>query len=322
MALQMPEFLQAKKYTAQRMRMLYGDRPLQSGVAGRGFQTVVTDLISDSMSVVPVSPSPSMNVVIKPGSAWIRGGYGARAGMYHVVNDADVTVPVDSNVSSANRIDQVILRVYDERDAPGVTTASTVEVLKGTPTVGATLTNRLGAVATLPPSSIRLADIQVDPGISSIQDLANLGEISDRRPWAFGRYYRGATGTGTWNQTIDSTNMLPAQFELASGWLRIRVYGNMSSPSGAVPAVGEIRPHIGGMAGVNATYDEDLRRITSSVLTQSMSVDAEWVFPYAPGNYRPGVWATMISGTAFTINIMTLEVTELLRDPTLDGDTS
>ena len=78
--------------------------------------------------------------------------------------------------ASLPRLDQVVLRVYENtHDGSGLNTAR-IETVDGTATAGATLANRNGAAA-LPASSIRLADVLIAAASSSIPS----GNISDRR---------------------------------------------------------------------------------------------------------------------------------------------
>lgn len=321
MALWMPEFLQAKKYTAQRMRMLYGARPIQSGVVGRGFNTTSGQLYSTYMRGEAVSPAPSMNVVVKPGQAWIRGGYSTRQGMYHVVNETDTLVPIAPNITSVSRIDQVILRVYDEIDAPNDMTLARFEVLKGAPDAAADLSagNRAGAVATLPPSSFRICDVQVDPAISAIENLPNHGQINDRRTWAFGSYWRGiqsssSSFTGNVSSNLVSSGSFGDGVEIASGWARMRFIGTLTTAT-AVSAV-SVKPQL----NTGVYYNADERRVTISFADTGgagMAMDLEWLFPVTPGHYAFGPWATVLSGVTPLCNSMVIDVREELRFPDL-----
>jgi hypothetical protein len=90
------------------------------------------------------------------------------------------------------RIDQVILRVYDNTiDSTGNNFART-EVLTGTPQVGATLANRSGA-ASLSANAIRLADVLVPAGSASVTNA----NIKDRRPKTRGKSIIATTESRT-----------------------------------------------------------------------------------------------------------------------------
>jgi hypothetical protein len=169
MALLTPEYLQTQTYSAQRDRAMLGDTGLQEGVIG------ATDL-----KVSQRAAGANMSVDIAAGTGWVKGDTVTRQGLYHTYNDAVVNAAVTASHGSLPRIDQVGLRINDSTHGAGSDTPA-LEVLAGTATSGATLDNRNGA-ATLPASWLRLADVLVPAGSSSVTNA----NIRDRRPWARG----------------------------------------------------------------------------------------------------------------------------------------
>lgn len=165
MTLLTTELLPTKSYPFQTLRYLFGHLAnVQEGVA------TATDLV-----VVPRGAGANMSVDVGAGAAWIQGDDTARQGLYHQINDATVNVPIAAADPTNPRVDQVYLQANDS-SIVGVSDTPTLAVVAGTPTVGATLDNRLG-VAAFPNTAIRLADVLVGAGATSIVTAA----IRDRR---------------------------------------------------------------------------------------------------------------------------------------------
>jgi hypothetical protein len=127
------------------------------------------------------------------GSAVVAGNSNTTQSLYVVPqHNATINEVIATADASFPRIDQIILRVYDHQyDSTGNNFART-EVLTGTPTSGATLANRNGA-ASLSVNSIRLADILVGAGVTSITN----GVIKDRRPKTRGKSIISGTESRT-----------------------------------------------------------------------------------------------------------------------------
>lgn len=125
----------------------------------------------------------AMSVVVDAddGPAVIDGDSITNQGRYVIApHSANATLAIAANSSGNPRIDQIVLIFRDDdHDASGFWDARLL-VVEGTPTSGATLSNRNGAAA-LPSNAIRLADILVANGASSILTAA----IADRRPRAY-----------------------------------------------------------------------------------------------------------------------------------------
>lgn len=137
-------------------------------------------ILDTDLRVTQRAGGAGMAVDVAAGEARVQGDNVARQGLYHVVQTTALTgateLTVTSNASGNPRIDSVFLRVYDDLyDGSGFNKA-TAYVQAGTPSAGATLTNRTGAPA-LPSSTMLLADILVASGAASIANAV----ISDKR---------------------------------------------------------------------------------------------------------------------------------------------
>lgn len=147
MAELLPNYLQEACYTAQLDRLLIAGLVCGDGVA---------DVVGGSLAVT--SGGSGLDLSIAQGGFFVEGDDDDR-GVYHGYNDAAVTLTATAADPTNPRIDQVIARVYDTTYGEGADEWA-LEVLAGTPTAGATLTNLNGA-ATLPDNSVRLAYVLV-----------------------------------------------------------------------------------------------------------------------------------------------------------------
>jgi hypothetical protein len=169
MALWLPEFLQTQKYSAQRMRaMMATSGLLQEGIVDAG-----------DYKVSQRGAGANMSVDIAAGEAWVKGDDAARQGWYHVVNDGTVNLAIPAAHATLPRVDQVVLRVYDSTVIGGPTDAAMLEVVSGTATAGASLSNRTGAAA-LPATAIRLADVLIAAAGTKIENAA-IGNLRSPR---------------------------------------------------------------------------------------------------------------------------------------------
>jgi hypothetical protein len=168
-----PQFLQNKGFTAKL------DRHMMDGFqAGAGVRNT-TDLF--------VEPSSGMTVLVGDGECFVRGSTNADQGLYHCYNDANVTLTHDTADPTNPRIDQIIMRIYDSVErAADTQDKAALEIVKGTPTSGATLDNRNG-IGTLPASYLLLADVLISASDATIAG----GDIRDRRQIS----YRGTAPT-------------------------------------------------------------------------------------------------------------------------------
>lgn len=192
-----PEFLNAagKTYPAVRDRMILSHMGAQAGV--------YTDI--DFLTTW----TSGMNLSVQFGDALIKATHPTlvNKGLYHINSDAAVPVTIPAANASNPRIDQIVLTVQDPSFDPAVTNSTPlIQVLQGTPTPGATLNNRSGAVATLPPSSLRLADVLVPTAAAAL----SAASIRDRRTFARGIQKRAIASTAD-NISISTTpTLVPA----------------------------------------------------------------------------------------------------------------
>jgi hypothetical protein len=178
MTLQVPEYLQTETYDARDDRRVAFDMPIQPGVVGSG-----------DLAVAQRGAGANMSVDVAVGMAFVQGTTQSRQGMYHVFNSATENVVVGAAHSTLPRLDQIILRIFDST-VSGASDTPTLSTLAGTATSGATLDNRSGA-ATLPDDSIRLADVLVPAGASSIVTA----DIRARRQRARGQFVTASPST-------------------------------------------------------------------------------------------------------------------------------
>lgn len=194
-----PEFLNAadKTYPAVRDRMILSHMGAQAGV--------YTDI--DFLTTW----TSGMNLSVQFGDALVKAAHPtiATKGFYHVTNDAAMAVMVPASDPSNNRLDQLVLVVKDPSYDPTlVTSVPTLEIVQGTPTPGATLNNRSGAAATLPPNSLRLADILVPNGAVALSATA----IRDRRTFSRG-CFKQIISTATENSNTSATPGFMSSFQ-------------------------------------------------------------------------------------------------------------
>ena len=153
------------------------DRRPYTQRVGAGLETSADMLVTYSGS--------GMNLAVAAGDAWVR-GTNADQGMYRVHQSTSVTnLTVSNNGSANNRIDVVVLRIYDNDSEAAGSYKAQLEVIAGsTSTSGATLDNRVGAqdlsALSAPKTVLHLADVLVPPGASSIVG----SNIRDRRRFA------------------------------------------------------------------------------------------------------------------------------------------
>lgn len=171
MALQFPEFLQTKTYTALRDRLaLSHGGQLQAGVWDAGD--------------FKVTQGTNMVLNVAAGFALVPANNAGNAGLYHIQNDAAMTVTIPAANATLPRVDQIVIDVSDSAHGGDAGDTPALTVVQGTPTSGATLANRNGAVASLPSNTLRIADVFVGAAVTSI----TTANIMDRRAWARGAY--------------------------------------------------------------------------------------------------------------------------------------
>lgn len=164
-------YLQAESFSAQDDRRQMQDDPMGPGVLDR-----------NAFNITLVS---GRTVRAAPGVAYIKGRNVADQGFYRQFETANRDVTHNAGDGSNPRIDQVIIRVMDNaHDAAGFN-ETRIEAVPGTPTGGATLDNRSGALnldalGEASKNYLLLADVLVPTGATTI----NASDIRDRRCFA------------------------------------------------------------------------------------------------------------------------------------------
>src|SRR5690554_4657324 len=148
-----PSYLQNRTdHTAQSDRMAIGSIVLHEG------------RVSGADLVVSQASTPNMSVSVSAGRCFIRGTQDTNQGVYHCFSDSATSVAVAAAHASLPRIDSVIARVYDAFYT-GADSEWKIEVITGTPAA-------LPDPPALPDNSIRLANIAVSAGATSILNAA------------------------------------------------------------------------------------------------------------------------------------------------------
>ena len=164
-----PLYLQPKSYDARSDRKWFADLA-SPGIIGSGDYAVT-------------ATSGNMNISIAAGVAWILGQNISDQGMYREYISAAQTMTVPNNASGNPRIDQVIIRIMDNSADGSTFNEPRIEIVPGTPTAGADLTNLNGAanlatLGELSKSVLRLCYVLVPNGAAV---LTTAGNIKDAR---------------------------------------------------------------------------------------------------------------------------------------------
>lgn len=200
----------------QRMRQQLLDGVLQEGVVG-----------ASDLMVVQRGAGANQSVDVGTGFAWVKIDTGTRNGMGHVTNDATANVTVTASNATNPRIDRILLRWNDSSIPTGSGNVPTLEVLTGTATAGATLTNLTGATA-VPNDCLLLADLLIPATSTTISNT----QIRDRRPWARGAYVRIVRTAANYTTTsaslaeVDTANLKP-RIECSGVPVRVKLLGTV-----------------------------------------------------------------------------------------------
>jgi hypothetical protein len=288
--------------------------PVQEGVYAAG----------DFMVTQRALGGPGMFVDIAagvPSFAAVQGDSVSGQGLYIVAphSAAVITEAIAAADPTNPRIDIVILEVQDNvHDASGGNIART-RVVTGTPTAGATLTNRAG-VATLPGSALLLADVLVTAAASNVANT----QIRDRRKWARGAFTRipgNLGGSATTAVAMTGSTVVNAAFSVrmeCSGLpIRVQFYARAFHS-----AVGG---HVDFMTAVDGTLQNVLHRHTNAATNQNFAgvVMEDTIVPAAGSHTIAAVWGTP-SGATATITLASgdgpmMVVEEMVRQVTANN---
>lgn len=231
MTLLTPEFLQTKTYSAIKDRLVWGSSVREGVLTGTDFQATQR------------AAGANMSVDVAQGEAWVFGDDTTRQGYYHVVNDGLVNIAtqlgggtwVDNSSGTFPRVDTIFLQVNDTTDGGRTSDGAVLGVVLGTPTSGATLSNRLGAPSAQL-TAMPIADVLVPAGATAV----TTANIQSRRARAMGYSVQingsgNTSGLGSSFQPIPGMSTAiwtsPGQSILCEG---VAYVGSSSSGTGAV----------------------------------------------------------------------------------------
>lgn len=150
-----PSWLQHGSHSAE------DDRLLLEALLGGGFNRALTSgIVSAPDLLVAQTTTPSMNLEVAAGGAFIVGTEAAAQGVYHLVNDAPFAVTISTSDATNDRIDLVIAQILDDMYT-GDDNLGQIIVVKGTAAGSPT-------PPAVPKNSIVLAQVTVGHGVTSI----------------------------------------------------------------------------------------------------------------------------------------------------------
>lgn len=168
-----PSWLQAGTHPAE------NDRLLIAGLLGYDLSTtgVRGGVTTIGHLAVTQNGTPNMSVNVAAGHAFVRGSQSAAQGVYHVVNDATVNLPITTADATNPRRDLVILQVRDSAYS-GSSDDARLFVVTGNPASSPSDPSLASY-----PNSLVLARITVGAGVTSITS-ANIADLRPQvRPW-------------------------------------------------------------------------------------------------------------------------------------------
>lgn len=291
MTLRTPYANDAKQYDFGYLRHLAETLLNSEGVANYATDMVVTPA------------GTGLRVDIAAGAAWVKGDSGTPAmgisqGLFSVVNDAAVTNAVTLPTADPTnpRLDQIVLKVRDSADLGSGADDALFEYVQGTPTGGATLSNRNGAAA-LGNDRLLLADVLV-PATATNLTAAN---VRDRRIPANGRATRYIATT---------ENMGTSYADLATPDI-IEAY---------VPAGAHVHLRYEAMvrsSAANVLFAPFVINTATMTAAQAQYVDAsgaagpnnlEYTMTWSSGNYWAPLGLGMVPANGFPVSVDAAEV--------------
>ena len=190
MALETGAFMQANSYSAEIVRRAVFAQYARTSANNPGI--ISGGLIGATDFQISQVSSPNMTVNVSTGEAIVPGNEGGAQGGYYVRGTSTTNLAISTADPSNPRIDTVCLTCGDAQytlPSGGTSGALTLQVVTGTPTAGATLSNLSGAAA-LPGSSLLLGYVLVPAGATNIitADILNVAVavqlgLSNAGPW-------------------------------------------------------------------------------------------------------------------------------------------
>jgi hypothetical protein len=271
----------------------------------------------------------TVDVAANNGRAAVQGDAITNQGLYIVApHSAVATLTIAANASGNPRVDQIVLQTYDDTHDGSGNNKATLTVLQGTATAGATLDNRSGA-ASLPNSTMRLADVLVASGASTITNSV----IRDRRPWARGARWRGVSTSGAQSITVAGgemkTDTLKARIECSGGLVLVQLTAWIAPVTTSDPEV-VVAPWIDGtfIEGSTSTEPAGADFPVRAIPSGGEDGVAKFSVLTAPtaGSHLFSVWAALSTGTVnfkATANSPAIfSVVELLGSTSANNGTS
>lgn len=234
----------------------------------------------------------------------VQGDDVAVQGRYYVApHSAKMNITIDPADATNPRVDQIVCEVEDDTHDSSALNKGRVRVVKGAPQTGATLDLRSGAAA-LPNGCMRLADVLVGAGVTSI----TTANIRDRRAWALGAHkqiIRNADAGGTDDYTnaattfgapsaIDTTNLNP-RIECSGVPLRATLRGHVRHSIANARVFIALAQDAAVISG-GQSYPQ---RITT--LGENEGVEATWEFTPVAGSH---LFAPHMYGSAAGTNLL------------------
>lgn len=180
MALETGAFMQASSYSAEIVRRAMFAQYARTSANHPGI--IFGGLIGSTDFQISQLGSPNMSVNVSTGEAIVPGNEGGAQGGYYVRGTSTSNLAISTANPSNPRVDTVCLTCGDAQytlPSGGTSGSLTLQVVTGTPTSGATLSNLSGAAA-LPGSSLLLGYVLVPAGASSIvtADISNQAQVT------------------------------------------------------------------------------------------------------------------------------------------------
>lgn len=224
MALELGAFIQTKAYSAEIMRRAVFAQYARTAANSPG---IITGGLIGASDFQIMPPGSGMTVNVSTGEAIVPGNEGGSQGGYYVRGSSTTNLAISTANPTNPRIDTVCLTCGDAQYTlpPGGTSDTlTLQVVTGTATSGATLTN-LSGVASLPGSSLLLGYVLVPASATNIvtADIKNVATIvglqNGGRP---ARAYKNSTlalGGGYNKITLDGLSFDPGgYFDVATNY--------------------------------------------------------------------------------------------------------